>query len=621
MEMDLTRKGCNKFVTITRMAGNLLYLSDSYQKSVKTKILAVTQKGKQTFVMLEQTVFYPEGGGQPSDQGLIAGSNGKLKVTHCRLVSGNVVHEGMLKGTFTEHEEVTAQIDWTLRFDHMRWHSARHLLHEVVTQAIPGLVPVKGEHGTHAYIEYQGIINPKLKNRLETETNMLVAEDRQFATEFVTIDELKERVAWVPEKLRKNKPLRILTIAGFAPTPDGGTQVKSSGEVGPVRVTAIESAGELTRIYYAIDPLPEPVKKTTRSTENVNTQSMTLNSFRTLLIDIENELFEKISKRAVHELEALQVEYFGSHGQATELIKELRNLPDFERKAAGQLVNEFKSSIQEAFIRRRESQTPVNSQWFDVSLPGIKPPQGHLHIVSQAIMEITEIFSRIGFTRVRHKEVDWDEYAFEKLNMPAHHPARDEWETFFIEQPTTNDQRRTTKKIVLTPHTSNGQVREMEKGKLPIRMINIAKCYRRQSDVSHVPMFHQFEGLYIDYHVSIGNLKGVFDFFVQNFYGEKRKTRLRPYHFQFTEPSFEVDINCGICLGKGCKLCKSGWLELGGAGMVHPNVLKAGKINPDEYNGFAFGWGAERTYMMKSGTQLDDIRLLYNNDLRFLEQF
>ena len=168
----------------------------------------------------------------------------------------------------------------------------------------------------------------------------------------------------------------------------------------------------------------------------------------------------------------------------------------------------------------------------------------------------------------------------------------------------------------------------MEKGHLPIRMINIAKCYRRQSDVSHVPMFHQFEGLYVDKNVSIGDLKGVFDFFVKNFYGPDRITRLRPFHFQFTEPSFEVDINCGICLGTGtlkngdaCRLCKSGWLELGGSGMVHPNVLKAGGVDPNVYSGFAFGWGIERTYMMKSGTQLDDVRLLYSNDIRFLEQF
>ena len=205
--------------------------------------------------------------------------------------------------------------------------------------------------------------------------------------------------------------------------------------------------------------------------------------------------------------------------------------------------------------------------------------------------------------------------------MPPNHPARDEWETFFIDYPGKPGKDPKKQKVVLTPHTSNGQVREMEKGTLPIRMINIAKCYRRQSDVSHVPMFHQFEGLYVDHNVSIAHLKGVLDYFVKQFFGPERKARIRPFHFQFTEPSFEVDISCGVCLGKGCRLCKEGWLELGGAGMVHPVVLKNGGVDTSTYSGFAFGWGIERTYMMKAGTQLDDIRLLYSNDVRFLEQF
>jgi phenylalanyl-tRNA synthetase alpha chain len=235
-----------------------------------------------------------------------------------------------------------------------------------------------------------------------------------------------------------------------------------------------------------------------------------------------------------------------------------------------------------------------------------------------AINEITTTFEKIGFTRMRYPEVEWDYYAFGALNFPDNHPARDDWETFFIE----TEEDKKFGKTVLTPHTSNGQVREMLRvGKPPIRMINIAKCYRRQSDVSHTVMFHQFEGLVIDKGITIANLRGTIEYFVKSFFGEKRTSRLRPYHFQFTEPSFEVDISCGLCNGKGCKLCKEGWLELGGSGMVHPAVLRAGKINPEIYTGFAFGWGVERCYMMKSGTQIDDIRLLYDNDIRFLNQF
>ena len=174
--------------------------------------------------------------------------------------------------------------------------------------------------------------------------------------------------------------------------------------------------------------------------------------------------------------------------------------------------------------------------------------------------------------------------------------------------------------MLLTPHTSSGQIREMLSSKPPIRMINIAKCYRRQIDASHYPMFHQFEGLVVDKNISIVNLRGTIDYFAKSFFGKNREIRLRPYHFQFTEPSFEVDISCNVCNGKGCKLCKEGWLEIGGAGMVHPKVLENCKIDSKIYSGFAFGWGVERTYMMKSGLSIPDIRLIYSSDLRVLEQ-
>ncbi len=243
---------------------------------------------------------------------------------------------------------------------------------------------------------------------------------------------------------------------------------------------------------------------------------------------------------------------------------------------------------------------------------------GHIHLITEAIYEIASVFEKIGFVRVRYPEVEWDWFAFESLNMPKDHPARDEWETFFIDEPPHPQYGQ----MVLTPHTSSGQVREMKRVKLPpIRMVNIAKCYRRQSDASHYPMFHQFEGLVVNKDISIVHLKGTIDYFAKNYFGKNRKTRLRPYHFQFTEPSFEVDITCDICEGKGCKVCKEGWLELGGAGMVHPTVLRNGGINPKEYSGFAFGWGVERVLMMRSGLKIPDLRLLYSSDLRFLTQF
>ncbi|MBQ6154404.1 phenylalanine--tRNA ligase subunit alpha, partial [bacterium] len=204
---------------------------------------------------------------------------------------------------------------------------------------------------------------------------------------------------------------------------------------------------------------------------------------------------------------------------------------------------------------------------------------------------------------------------------------RDEWETFFVDHPGKKGKKNIT--WVMTPHTSNGQVHEMMRlGKPPIRMINITRTYRRQQDVTHTQMFHQFEGLMVDKDVNITHLKGVLDFFAKEFYGEGTKSRIRPFHFQFTEPSFEIDFSCHLCGGTGkladgskCKFCKSGWHEVGGAGMVHPNVLTACGLDPKKYSGFAFGWGIERTYTLQDNIEIDDIRNFYNGNLEFLQQF
>ncbi|MEK7112257.1 MAG: phenylalanine--tRNA ligase subunit alpha [Patescibacteria group bacterium] len=337
------------------------------------------------------------------------------------------------------------------------------------------------------------------------------------------------------------------------------------------------------------------------------------------IISIKNEAMAQIMEAAsANELEEIRISYLGRSGKITSLIKKLKDLPVQERKEVGLLANDSKNALVELLAEQKNRLSEASREWFDPTIPGIKPKRGHLHLLTTAIEEISKTFEQIGFVRVRYPEVEWDYFAFESLNMPMGHPARDEWETFFVDAPTHPKYGQ----IVLTPHTSSGQVREMNRVKTPpIRMINIAKCYRRQIDASHVPMFHQFEGLVIDKGISISHLKGTLDYFARNFFGKERKTRLRPFHFQFTEPSFEVDITCGVCLGKGCKLCKSGWLELGGAGMVHPVVLKNGGIDPKVYSGFAFGWGVERTFMMKSDLLIPDIRLLYSSDLRFLKQW
>jgi len=340
------------------------------------------------------------------------------------------------------------------------------------------------------------------------------------------------------------------------------------------------------------------------------------NNHKNIIEKVKSNLIEDISKcSTVKELELLDIKYLGRQGEVNKLFK---SLPIKENPLIGKDINELKnlsSKLISEMIAQILDQSPKES--FDITVPGIKLPKGSKHLITQAIEEIENIFTEMGFVRRRYPEVETDWYYAEGLNIPKDHPARDDQETFYIKED-----------VVLTAHTSNGQLREMERIKTPpIKMINIGKTYRRQADTSHSSMFHQFEGLLIDKNISITHLIGVMDYFAKSFFGKDRSIRLRPHHFQFTEPSFEIDISCGLCHGTGiskgspCKFCKSGWLELGGSGMVHPNVLRNGGLDPEIYSGFAFGWGVERVLMMKSGLNLPDLRLLYTDDLRFLKQF
>lgn len=351
-----------------------------------------------------------------------------------------------------------------------------------------------------------------------------------------------------------------------------------------------------------------------------------------------------ISAQDEEEIDKLFSDFLGKNGKLTEFTKRLKGVPLEQRPELGKLTNEIKRSIKEMIDERRnlsKKADPTPKKNIDITIPGKKPLLGSLHLITQAIEEISLIFEKIGFDRVRYPEIEWDWYAFGSLNFPKDHPARDEWETFFID---TNPDPKMGP-MILTPHTSSGQTREMMKvtkshsknnkgahqpssDSIKIKMLNIAKCYRRQSDISHTQMFHQFEGFVVGEGINISHLKGVLSYFVKSYFGEKRKIRIRPYQFQFTEPSFEIDVSCGVCNGTAklqneqkCRLCKAGWLEMGGSGMTHPKVLENGGIDPNKYTGFAFGWGVERVLMMKEGIEIDDLRLLYSNRLEFLKQF
>ncbi|MDY4079391.1 MAG: phenylalanine--tRNA ligase subunit alpha [Clostridium sp.] len=315
-------------------------------------------------------------------------------------------------------------------------------------------------------------------------------------------------------------------------------------------------------------------------------------------------------------LQEIRVKYLGKKGELTTILKGMKDLSKEERPVMGKLVNDVKKVVEEKLdeavnkIKEEEKKKKLESEVIDITLPGKKNVIGKRHPLELTIEKIKDIFISMGFSVEEGPEVELDYYNFEALNIPKNHPARSEQDTFYI-----NDN------VVLRTQTSGVQIRVMEKQKPPIKMISPGKVYRADSvDATHSPIFHQMEGLVVAKGVTFADLKGTLELFVKKMFGDKVQTKFRPHHFPFTEPSAEMDATCFVCGGKGCNVCKgSGWIEMLGCGMVHPNVLRNCGIDPEEYSGFAFGFGIDRMVMLSYG--LDDIRLLYESDMRFLNQF
>lgn len=335
------------------------------------------------------------------------------------------------------------------------------------------------------------------------------------------------------------------------------------------------------------------------------------------LEELRQRALEKI--KSIEELDALnelRIAYLGKKGELTQILKAMKDVSDEERPKIGQMVNETRKIIEENLnqikdkLNKRIRDEKIASETIDVTLPAKTVSLGHLHPNTIALVEIEKIFIAMGYEVVEGPEIEYDEYNFTKLNIPANHPAKDEQDTFYI-----------NKDIVLRTQTSPVQARVMETGKVPIRMISPGRVFRSDEvDATHSPSFHQVEGLVIDKNITFSDLKGTLAEFAKRLFGEDTKVKFRPHHFPFTEPSAEMDVSCFKCKGKGCRMCKSsGWIEILGCGMVHPHVFDMCGVDKSVYQGFAFGVGLERIALLKY--EIDDMRLLYENDIRFLKQF
>ena len=333
------------------------------------------------------------------------------------------------------------------------------------------------------------------------------------------------------------------------------------------------------------------------------------------LLKIKQEAFAMLEKDDLN-IEEVRIKYLGKKGELTSVLRMMGQLSAEERPVMGQLANQVRNEIEEKIAslqemqKAKELEKALVSERLDVTAPGKERKIGKLHPLTQVQRKMEDIFIGMGFSIAEGPEVEYDYYNFKALNIPENHPARDTQDTFYI-----------TDNILLRSQTSPVQARVMEKTQPPIRIISPGRVYRSDEvDGSHSPLFHQLEGLVVDKGITMGNLRGMLETFAKTMFGEKTRIRFRPHHFPFTEPSAEVDVSCFVCGGKGCRLCKGeGWIEILGAGMVHPNVLRTCGIDPEIYSGFAFGMGIERITMCQYG--IDDMRLLYENNIKFLEQF
>lgn len=339
------------------------------------------------------------------------------------------------------------------------------------------------------------------------------------------------------------------------------------------------------------------------------------------IAEVQKECLRAIENaRNASELTEVDNQYLSKRGALSELLKGLRDVKPEERPRVGAAVNEAKSKLETALLGKRASFDEqaliekLEKERVDITLPARKTPVGSLHPVSKITHEIVSIFRRLGFDLAEGPEVETEFYNFDALNMPEDHPARDMQDTFYLASPSGGP------KPVLRTHTSSVQIRTMKKQKPPVRIIVVGAAFRSDYDATHLPMFHQVEGLYVNQDVSFAELKGCLLFFAREMFGPATQIRLRPSYFPFVEPGAEVDVTCVLCKGVGCRICKdSGWIEILGAGMVHPKVYEAVGYNPDEVSGFAFGMGIERIAMLKYS--IPDLRLLSENDIRFLRQF
>lgn len=573
----------------------LVYLTDSYKKTLETEVVEAGVKGNQSWVILKETIFYPEGGGQPSDQGQIKGVYGNLEVTQVTYNNGRPLHFGKTGGQFKNGDKVEIEINWLRRYRNMQVHSAGHIIHEAVKGLVPEVEPLEGEHGKHPNIKYKGIVDQLLKEQIESKSNEIIFQNLEITSKFVSREELTGMLTKLPDYLPINKQLRVIQLGSFPATPDGGTQVKNTGEVPPISITSInyDESGD-SIISYGVARVESKVESVLYEKASVIPEFERLKSEAMPLIEQDADLG------------SVRLKLLGKRGLLNEVFKKVLQSEKYNRASVGSAFNQLKLEIEQEFQIRTAAQVVGKKRVeHDLTLPGTPIPIGLLHPVNAVAREMNEIFHGLGFSVADGPELENDEYNYNRLNLPMDHPARDLQDSLYIKEPD----------ILLRTHTSSVEAHILAEQKPPYRFVFPGKCYRFENvNASNHMMFYQYQGLAIGERITLANLKSTFDTFLRKFYGEKTKSRFRCKYYPEVEPGVGVDVDCPFCHQKGCSVCKfRGWIEISGAGMVHPNMLERVGLDPQKYSGFAFGMGLDRVAMTRYG--INDIRALFNGDL------
>ncbi len=581
-----------------------LYLSDSTLVYTTAKIV---ESGKD-YLILDNTIFYPQGGGQPSDKGIIKSESAELHVKTVEYNGGNIKHIGSIQGEFKIGDTVTIEIDQALRLKHTQWHTAGHLLDLVARDLYPDLVPIHGMHGIGKkfFIEYEGS-NAIDQTKLSEQVNKLISNKPTIKTQFVTLEELKRMANWLPAKLPTSKKLRILSIGDKYHIPDGGTQLHTGDPIWSISITKIEKTTISTLIHYQVAE-PRNKKFDSSNHQSYVTSGNIESSINEVKFNFAQKLKEVYNNNQIAEL---FLTILGKKGSVNTLMKELQGYTLQEKKKYGPVLNNLKKEIEEKInLKKLELEKNAAQDNLDLTIPGTVNPTGRLHPTTVIIREMNQFFRYLGFSIGEGPELEDVEYNFRRLNLPEGHPATDLQDSLFVKEP----------QYLMRTHTSSVETRMLSEyhDKLPLRVVVPGKCYRNETNsATNTSFFYQYQGFVVDKGITIQHLKDTLTKFHQFLFGDDVKLRFRYKYYPEVSPGMGVDMQCRFCKGRGCSVCKyRGFIEVLGSGMIHYNTLKACGIDPEIYTGYAFGMGLDRLVMSKYG--IKDIRKLYGGELVYV---